>query len=346
MAAATENPQAAALDIANMNRVQKLAALLIILGPQNASKILKGFEEPDVTAITTAMATLPMIHQNLQRDILREFSDVAVQASSALRGGLEVAQNTLEQAVGAVNAREIMGRVAPRRAETSPMHQLVDKEARQIVNVVKTEQPQVIALVVSFLEPKKASGVLDLLSTDLRDQVIERLAMLGPTPIEVLETLGAMLVKKIGTTSTRAFNQTGGVEPAATVLKAMNREASNALLTALETRNPDLGKAIRNKMFTFEDLIKLDVASVQKLLREVDSRILATALKGASEKVRVKLFSGLSKRAAEAVEEEIGFLGKVKARDVEAAQMGIIETVRRLESDGEIELGEEEASGG
>ena len=196
-------------------------------------------------------------------------------------------------------------------------------------------------MTVSFLNPKKASQVLDFFAPEIRGQIVERLATLGPTPTEVVETLGRIAVKRIGISVVRTFNQTGGVQPEATLLNAMNKDTSRALLDALNNRNPELTTAIRNKMFTFDDLVRLDVAALQKILREVDSRSLAVALKGASDKVKTKLLSGLSKRAAEALNEEISFLGKIKPKEIEVAQLSIIEIVRRLEGEGQIELNEE-----
>jgi len=342
MSAATLDPSlTAASDPSKLTRVQKLAALLVVLGPDSAAEILRGLDQQEVTAITAAMTSLPAIDQRLQREVLREFSGVAVTASTALRGGIDFAQSTLEKALGPSQARQVIGRVAPTQAASSPMHEVVEKDARQIANALKTEQPQTIALVISFVDHRKATEVLNLFSDDLRSQVIERLATLSPTPTAVVETLAQLLLKRIGTTSTVAFNQTGGVHPAANVLKAMNKDASRALLEAIEQRDPELSKAIRNKMFTFEDVAKLAVADLQKILREVDARALATALRTASDTVKTKMLSGLSKRAAEAIEEEMSFLGKVKAKDVEMAQLGIVELVRRLEAEGQIEIPEQ-----
>jgi flagellar motor switch protein FliG len=181
---------------------------------------------------------------------------------------------------------------------------------------------------------------LSQLRDEIRDPVIERLATLGPAPIEVLEKLGELLARKVSIKSTRGVSQTGGLKPAATVLNAMKKDLSKTILASLGQRNPELCTAIRNKMFTFEDMIILDKAALQKILREVDSRTLATALKTASETLKTKLLSGLSKRAAEAVNEEIGFLGPLKPKDIEVAQLSVIEIVRRLEDAGEIDLGE------
>jgi flagellar motor switch protein FliG len=275
--------------------------------------------------------------------ILAEFSEVAVAATTTLRGGVEFAQTTLERALGPGQARQILGRIAPSQAANSPIRQIVEREPLQIFNALKTEQPQTIALVLSLLQPKKASAILKFLADDIRDQVIERLATLGPTPVEVVETVGELLLKKMGTTAATAFNETGGVPPAAKLLKALGRDASNVVLAAIENRNPELGQSLRKQMFRFEDIAKLEVADLQKILREVDSRTLATALKPVADTVKAKILAGLSKRAAEALEEEISFLGKVKAKDVDVAQMAIVDIVRRLEASGQIEVEAEAA---
>jgi flagellar motor switch protein FliG len=157
--------------------------------------------------------------------------------------------------------------------------------------------------------------------------------------VEVVERIASLLTRKTGVKSTRVLSQTGGVKSAADVLNSLEKSLSNSVLSELEKRNPELGLAIRQKMFTFEDLASLDVMSLQKVMREVDLRDLALSFKNASPKVRSKLLSCISKRAAETVNEESAFLGPVKKREVEAAQLRIIESVRKLEAEGELDLG-------
>ncbi len=334
---------AAGADIARMTKIQKLAALLVILGPDSAAGILKYMDEQELEAVTAEMAKITMISHDLQTEILREFTEVAVEASTALRGGLQYTQNSLEKAIGVFKATNIIGRVVPQRAPVAAMQQVVDLEARQIFNLIKTEQPQTIALICSYMPPDKASELMGLLRTDLRDQVIEKLATLSPTPIEVVERVVAVIIRKLGAgRPTRAISQTGGVKSAAELLNAMDKNLSKTLLMTLEERNPELGQAIRQKMFTFEDLNGLDASAIQKVLREVDMRDLAVSLKTASEQLKGTLLGSISKRAAETVNEEISFMGPLKLKDIEGAQMRIIEVVRRLETEGEIELGEGE----
>jgi flagellar motor switch protein FliG len=147
-----------------------------------------------------------------------------------------------------------------------------------------------------------------------------------------------VLVSKLSAKPTRALNQTGGLKSAADVLNALDKNSSKSILNAIEERNPDLGASIRKKMFTFEDLSHIDLAGLQKIMREVDIRDLAVALKTASEQLKGILLGAISKRASETVQEEMSFLGAIKLKEIEAAQMRIIDVVRRLETEGEIEL--------
>jgi len=337
MAQNSDNP-AAGLDFGKMTKVQKLAALLVILGPDPAGQLMRHFDEHELETVSGEMARFTFISRELQQQVLAEFSEVAVEASTGICGGLELARNALEQSVGLFRATNILSRVSSHRAPPPAMRSITDMEPQQIHNLIKEEQAQTIALVISYLAPGPASALLGLLRVELRNQVIERLATMAPIPVEAVERVVEALNQKLGGKHTRALNQTGGLKTAAELLNAMDKSLSKALLVTLEERNPELSAAIRQRMFTFEDLTSLDRASIQKVLREVEMRDLAVALKTASDELKTLLLSSISKRAAETVNEEIGFMGALKLRDIESAQNRIIEAVRRLEAEGEIEL--------
>src|SRR5580700_6780321 len=322
----------AAHQISQMTRHQKLAALLVLLGVDSAAQILKSLEESEVELVSTEMSKLTLITQEMRQEILREFSEMAVPASTGVLGGAAYTKTVLEKSVGLFRASDIIGRVSPAPVPIGSMRQIVEMDMRQLFNLLKEEQPQTVALVASYLSPEKTSQLMTMFSDSARDQIIERLATLGPTPVEVVETIVQVLSQKTNVRSTRALNQTGGLKTAAEVLNAMDRNFSDPLLTELDRRNPDLGQAIRQKMFTFEDLLMLDNAALQKVMREVDMRDLAVALKGASPKLASTLLGCISKRAADTVKEEISFLGSVKKKDIEASQARVVESVRRLES--------------
>ena len=218
------------------------------------------------------------------------------------------------------------------------MQAIAEMDPRHIFNLIRDEQPQTIAFVVSYLAPERAAQIFGLLRPEQRDKIIERLATLAPTPIEVAEKVVDVLNAKLGIKQTRAMSQTGGVTPAADILNAMDKTVSRSLLTSIEEHNPELCQAIRKKMFTFEDLLQLNSQAIQRIMRETDMRDLALALKKASDPLKKLLLSNISRRGAEAVQEEMSMLGTVKLRDVEAAQFRIIDAVRKLEAEGEIEL--------
>ena len=323
-----------------LNKTQKLAALLVMLGPESATEILKQFQPREIEALSREMARFNLITRDQQEEILSEFSEVAVAASTSVTAGLDVTRSMLEKALGSFKASDILGRVSPARASVGAMQSIADMDARSIFNLIREEQPQTIAFVISHLSAEKAAQIFALLRPEQRDQIIERLATLAPTPVEVAEKVVEVLNAKHGVKQTRALTQTGGVTPAADILNAMDKAVSRTVLTSIEERNPDLCQAIRKKMFTFEDLLVLNSQSVQRIMRETDMRDLALALKKASDPLKKLLLSNISRRAAEAVQEEISNLGHVKLRDVEAAQFRIIDAVRKLEADGEIDLDE------
>ncbi len=323
-----------------MNKLQKLAVLLVMLDPESAAQMVKGLDDHELQSLSAEMAKLGLIPGELQTEILKEFSDVALQASTGVLGGMDRTRTVLEKAVGIIKASDLLGRAMPNQAPVTVMQRISEMDTRQIFNLIKNEQAQTIALIASHLAPEKAAEVLCLLRPELREQAVERLATLAPTPADVVEKVVAVLSQKVGGKQLSPMHQTGGLKSAANVLNAMDKSLSKTILTSLDEHNPELSASIRQKMFTFEDLTVLDTPALQKVLREVDMRDLAVALKTASDKLKTSLLSCISKRAAETVNEEMSFLGPLRLKEVEAAQLKIIDVVRRLENEGEIDLSE------
>jgi len=321
-----------------MTATQKLAALMILLGEDTAAEMLKSFDDNERELVCAEMANLPMMDQEQQGQVLQEFTEMAIAASSGVTGSVEYTRKVLEKSVGLFKAAEIIGRVGTARTSVSTMQQIIDLDAVAICNLIKDEEPQAIALIVSYLSSSKGSEVLLYLPESVRELVIEKLATLESTPIEVVETLGEVLSSKVGERVSRALNQTGGEKSAAAVLNAMGKEQRADILNNIDERNPDLVRSIRMKMFTFDDLGTLDAKTLQTIMREVDAGKLAVALSAATESLRDAMLGALSKRAAETVADEIENMGKVSLREIEASQNSIIDVVRQLESDGEISL--------
>jgi flagellar motor switch protein FliG len=327
-------------NFANLTPVQKLAAFLLIVNVESAAKIMSQLEEADLESVSAEMSKFTTISQELQTQVLEEFSPVALDAATSVRGGVGPVKERLEKSVGLFRASDIICRVAPAHTQVAAMQQIVEIEPRHLFNLLRHEQLQTVALVASYMSPERASQLLSLLRPEVREQVVERLATLAPTSIEVVENVAGMLQKKLSNNRTPALNQTGGIKVAAQVLNALPRNLSDSILASLKEQNAELGEAVSNKMFTFEDLARLDAKTLQKVMQEIDLPTLTVALKTASEKLKTTLFSCLSKRAAENVREELSFLGPLKLSQIEAAQSQVVAAVKNLESQGEIDLEE------
>ena len=328
-----------ALDSLNLNASQKLAAFLVIMGEDAAADIVKNFDDNERELVCAEMANLPLLDSQQQGEVLQEFTEMAVEARSGISGSVDFTRSVLEKSVGLFKAAEIIGRVGTARTSVASMQQIIDLDSTSITNLLKEEDAQTIALVLSYLSAAKGSEVLMGLPERQREIVVEKLATLESTPIEVVETLGDVLSSKVGERVSRALNQTGGEKSAAAVLNAMSKEDRKKLLDNIDERQPDLVRSIRMKMFTFDDLQTLDVKTMQKIMREVDAGQLAIALKAATTTLRDAMLGALSKRAAENVYEEIeGLPDNLSMRAIESSQNGIIDVVRQLETEGEISL--------
>lgn len=325
---------------ANWTPMQKLAGFLLILEPDNATEIMKRLEDQELEAVSIEIAKFKTISQQIREELLREFSPVAVAGATAITGGVDRLKSLLEKSVGLFRASNIITRVSPLRAPVAAMQEIVEMEVRHIFNLVRHEQLQTITLVASYLTADKASKLLSLLKPDMREKVVTRLATMTPIAVEVVEDVADMLQMKLASDRSRAVNQTGGIKVAAQILNALPKRVSESILISMKERDFELGTNILKSMFTFEELEELDSASLQKILQKVEMRTLTVSLKTASEGLKNKLLGSLSKRAAVSVREEISFLGPLKFSEIDAAQMEIIEVVKQLEAEGEIDLEE------
>jgi flagellar motor switch protein FliG len=327
------------IDYAKLTRQQKLAVFLICIGPEAAAEVLRQFDDVEVENLCREMAGFPMIPEAVQKQVLEEFSGIVAGSVQSAAGGLPFAQRTLEIAKGGHKASAIIGRVGPTTGTSiEVIKDISEMEGRQIFNLIKHEQPQTISFILSYLEPAKAAEVFPLLSPELREEVLERLGTIESTSLELVNKIARSLGKHFDNKTRPAFHHSGGVRAVAGLLNSLEKELSKTLLGRLEERNATLSAAIRKKLFSFEDLNRLQPADLQRILREVDSSNLAISMKSASESLRTKVFAGLSKRAAESLKEEIELLGPVRLKDVEAAQDTIIQVVRRLEEEGQITI--------
>jgi flagellar motor switch protein FliG len=321
-----------------LTRTQKLATFLIVIGPEAAAHVLKEFEDDGIELLCREMTSITAVEEDDQKQAIDEFSGVILSSYSSLLGGPLYTRKALEIAKGDFKATSILERIAPSGNSAEVIKEIEQMEPRQIFNMIKTEQSQTIAFVLSYLENDKAGPILGMFSQDLREEVIERLGMLEPTSLEIINKVASSLSKNLDTGGKVTMNRSGGVRMVADLLNTLEKEDSKSILANIEERNPDLGSEIRKKMFSFDDLIRLELPDLQRIMREVDSGDLTVALKSASEALRDFVMQGVSKRAAESLLEELEMMGPVKLTDVEAAQERVIQVVRSLEDQEEISL--------
>jgi len=323
-------------DYTKLSRQQRLAVLLIVIGPEAAASVLKQMDDAQVEMLCREMSAFNIVPAAAQKLALEEFSAVVLEGTTSALGGLGYAQRTLEIAKGDYKASSIIGRVSPAGTSVEAIKDIGEMEGRQIFNLVKDEQPQTIAFVLSYLDKEKSAELFGLLGPEMREEVVERLGTIESTSLELVSKIARSLGRHFDSKARPAFHHSGGVRMVADLLNQLDKETSKNL--RLEERNAQLGAAIRKKLFNFEDINRLEASDLQRVLREVDSASLALAMKSASEALRAKIYSAISKRAAESLKDEIGMLGSVRLKDVEAAQDTIIQVVRRLEEEGQLSL--------
>lgn len=327
-----------AIDYDSLNRTQRLAIFMIVLGVPAAAELLKNFEDHEVEAICQEIANYPIIDLKTRMRVISEFAEIVGEGAVADMGGSSYALKALEKAKGDYKAANIIGRIAPATSALEVLNEISEMEPRQIYNLIKKEQPQTVAFILSHLNEEKAAAILSMLPPELREVVAERIGIMETTSTELVSKVVNNLKKHMIGATRQTTHVAGGIRMVTNLINVMDKETSKALLVKLEERNPALGTAIRKRLFSFDDLMKLQKPDLQRLLREVEMADLTVALKSASPALQTALMGGLSKRAAETIKEEMAMMGPVKLKDVEAAQDKIIQAVRKLEDSGEITL--------
>lgn len=326
-----------------LGKLQKLALFLIVIGPEAASEILRNFEDPDIELLVKEMSAFEIIDYRVKKRVIEDFYGIVSQSSIATLGGASYAQKTLEMAKGDFRASSILGRVAPVGSSVQIIEEIAALEPRQIFNLIRNEQPQTIAFIISYLHISKASSLIKMLSSEMREEVVERIGSMESTALELVNKVVRTLARNLEYDEKQTFNQSGGVRRVADLLNSLDKDTSKAVLARLEEKNPAIGNAVRKKMFSFEDLLRLQPGDLQRVTREIDMGDLTIALKSTNPNLRDAILGSISKRAAETLKEEMELLGPVRLREVEAAQDKIINMVRKLEEDGEITIDQEGA---
>jgi len=247
------------IDYEGLNKVQKLALFMVVIGPEVASDLLKGFEDNEIETICREISNFSIVDEETQRKVVEEFSDIISGSLGSILGGARFAQRTLELAKGDYKAANLLSRIAPVGNSMEVIQEISDMEPRQIHNLIRSEQSQTIAFVTSHLSHEKAAALISMLSPDVGEEVVERIGGMEFTSLEHVGRVVGCLKKHFDTKHKPTMHSSGGIRSVADLLNLMDKETSKTLLVKLEERNPQLGMQIRRKMFSFEDLLRLEI---------------------------------------------------------------------------------------
>jgi len=323
------------MDYEALTPMQKAAIALVSFGPEVSALVLKGMHENDLESITIEIANMRDVPPEIEAKVIEECHNIFMARQYISQGGVDFASEILEKAVGPAKAREIMQRLES-SFKTKGFSLLRDIDPKQLSGFFQNEHPQTTALILTQLASQQAAAVLSELAPELQAEVSLRIATMEKISPEILKEIETTLEAHFGTDSGRDLSVSGGAKTIAEILNLIDTTAEKNILQSLEAEDAELAAEIKNMMFVFDDLILLDDRSIQRLLKEVETKDLSTALKAASEEVKNKIFANVSERVAVMIKEEMEFMGPTRLSDVEAAQGRIVETVRRLEEEGQI----------
>lgn len=328
---------------APMSGARKAAVLLVLLGDDAASGVYRNLPEPELRAITQEIADLEYISPEMGAKVLQDYYQLSLTQEYLAQGGQDYANKLLVKAFGEQGARSLLDEVMrAQEASAQNLDTLQKTDPQQLAKFIQGEHPQTIALILAHLNTKAARSVLLLLPEKTRGKAVKRLAQMQQFSPEMVKKISLVLHKRLvmlGQQSRRAY---GGVKAVADLLNQLDQISSSSILETIEQDDTQLATSIRNLMFTFEDFLEIPETGLRELLSQVDKKTLATALKSASEDLRNHFFKCMSSRAVEMLKEDMEALGPMRARDVANAQQEVVNTARRLESEGKMFLKSEE----
>ena len=316
---------------------QKSAILMMLLGEDEASEIVRNLSPKEVQHLGTAMYSVQGLDQDTVNAVLDEFLAIIKAQTSLGMGAGNYIRNVMNKALGEDKAQSVLSRIAP-STSARPIEILDWMDARSIAELIIDEHPQIIALIISYLDAGQAADVLGLLPESLQSEIVRRIATLQTVGPDALAELENVMQSKFKANASLRAAKVGGVDAAARIMNFTKQNMEQRIMKDNSRTDRELMQAITESMFVFDNLIMSDERSLQTLLRSVDNELLVLALKGADEPLREKLFSCMSKRAAANIVDEMEALGPVRLTEVQTAQKEIINVARRMSDEGTIVL--------
>lgn len=322
--------------IENMTSTQKVAALMIALGPTTSSEIFKNIHDEELLSrITLDIAGLNKISVDMLNEVLKEFYSLFLASDYLLSGGMSYAKKVLEKAYGSDHADKVLDKLVT-LLSANPFQFFNDADPSQLATSFQNENPQLIALILAYLKPENSAQVMNFLPPEIQAQVAIKIAEMNSTNPEVLADIEKIVESKFSSIVVQDFSKAGGVQTLANILNRADRATEKNVIELLKVKNPILVEGIKELMFVFEDIVNLEDKAIQRVLREIDTKDLAMSLKGMKDDVKEKILKNMSERAQAMLIDDMEYMGPVRAKDVQLAQSKIVGVIRTLETAGEI----------
>ena len=314
---------------------QKAAAVIVSLGAEKASLLYQYMEPEDVETLTLEVARLGMLDAETTEAVLEEFYQSCMTNKAVTEGGLEYARAVLEKAFGSQAAINLLDKVT-KSLKNREFAFLNKAEVKSLYSALQNERPQTMALVLSYVDPGKAAGVIEQLPPDRQIKVVEAIATMESASPAAIKIIEKEMERKFSSIVTSSNVKVGGIDYVASIMNNLDRSSEKSIFDGLNVNNAELADEIRKRMFVFEDIITLDDRAVQRVLANCDQRDVVLALKSANSEVSNKLFSNMSARLAESIRDDLEITTNVRMKDVEDSQQRIVGIIRDLEEKGEI----------
>ena len=325
-------------EMAAMTSTQRAAVLMLLLGEEQASDIIRFLNPKEVQALGAAMVQVQDLSQEAINVVLDEFVATIKKQTSLALGTADYVEKVFKRALGDDKAASVLGRISP-GAGSKGLEILSWMDARSIADMIQAEHPQVVAIILSVLEPMVAADVLSFLPGDSRAEVIQRVASLETVQPSAMVELEAIMKKQFSTNSSAKSSSFGGVKAAASIMNLTKTALEAAVMGGLRDLDPDMMQKIQDNMFTFENLVGVDNKGIQTIMRNVDPDLMMKALRGASDAVKDKFLGNMSERARGMFKDDMEALGPMRLADVEEAQKIIMRAARKLADAGDLVLG-------
>ncbi|MBI2569962.1 MAG: flagellar motor switch protein FliG [Candidatus Schekmanbacteria bacterium] len=319
--------------------LRKAAILMVLLGEEASGEVFKHLQEEEIQLLSREISMTAAIDPTIADTVLDDFNNLMKARDYYTTGGLDYARKVLQKSLGPEHARRIVDRLQRLIESSAGFSSLEKANPQQLSKFIQSEHPQTIALILAHLDASQAAKLLTSLPERLQSDVAMRMASLEEISPEVVRRISMILEQKLAALGNYDVAEFGGVRAVAEMLNRMDRTAGRIVLEKVEAENPELAAAVRDYMFVFDDILMIDDSGVRDILKRVDKRVLATALKGTAAEMQELFYRNMSKRAAELLQVEMDYMGPVRLKDVERAQHEVVEIVRQLEEDGLVTLG-------